>query len=162
MSIYQESNALDPYAWRNAWEPVLEAIEEAMDVSGLSPEDRAALATLHDSAAVHTSRRRINPSDFTPRRVNAAVIPHGYGSRPWEDQEALLASADSIKQLDLPPRYLNPLLRYGLCTVSELVELMARGECELMVIPRIGYSARLAIRAAVEKYTDVVDSGRNG
>jgi hypothetical protein len=87
---YDESFALSPFAWRDAWEPVLEAIEEAMDVPGLKPEDRAALSALHDEAAAHTSRRAISLDEL--RRVR-------WRKAEYADDAAWVATADATDGL---------------------------------------------------------------
>jgi hypothetical protein len=148
-----------------AWSMFADLAEFARELPGLSPDGVACMDRMH-LASLRAAGMLPAATDFTQRQATDTVIAYRYGDRSWNDREAMLAGADSIKHLDLPPRYLNPLLVHGLCTIPELVELMKRGERELMALPRIGNNACLAIQAAVEKFTDGaatgVDSGGAG
>jgi hypothetical protein len=63
---YGESTALDPFARWGAWPPVLDAIEAAMDTPGLPPDERAALADLHNQACVWVGERPVEVAPLPP------------------------------------------------------------------------------------------------
>lgn len=138
--MYEESYALDPYAHNHAWGPVLEAIEQAMDVPGLPPGDRAQLAGLYELAQPFAGREVITTANLDRGRVaqqgtlQAARGPGGI----FELRERLAPAHKGM---------IFPLVCAGYGTIDDI---RAATDSQLLWVNRVGPVGLRALREAIE------------
>jgi hypothetical protein len=133
---------------------VLEAIEEAMDVDGLTPWDRGRLADLHDRAAWHIGQQTKVPEEWLRE---GAVNP----ARALRDAlDAQSAFTDPLESAYLPGGTME-LSRFGvnwlvcrcLARSYRTVESVAAAtDADLLAVHRVGPVRLEQIRAAVAKH----------
>ena len=152
---------------REAWEIVLEAIEEAMDVEGLSLWDRGRLAELHSQAGWYIGRPQLTvPDEWTPRPLAEASAAAAW-LRPAPGASAatrarlatLSARADiayraggtvTLVECGLNADLASKLaFRYKLATIAEIEQL---SDTELLSLDGIGAKRLAMIRAAVTQW----------
>lgn len=165
--FYEPTSAMDPHAWHDAWPPVLDAVREAMDVPGLPPADRAALARIYETAEPFAGRNVIRPPASGPRRrrtlpellksvqggheveVDGAAL----GQRIEQDA-AIVEGPGGIQELvpHLGARHVqiyHLLYRAGVLTVDEVRRM---SDADLLKLDRIGPVRLSALRAALAAY----------
>jgi RNA polymerase alpha subunit len=139
--------------WR-AFEPILDAIEEAFDVDGLSATERNALSALYNLVAPILGERPLYvPTEWRLERgIDRQIMRQieqdvDYETRRTADR-SLVNGPDGIAQLGLSARVINPLVGAGVRTVAELRALMADEE-RLRFVHNIGAGRIAQIREAL-------------
>lgn len=154
----ERSHALDPYAPREAWPPVLAAIEEAMDVPGLAPTDRGKLAELYEAAQPYAGERVIHPADASGERGQLLESLRKIGGMPTEAERGAWREAQGIADGPGGLHELRPLLgkgRYRVCAVLRdhdiltVAQVAAASDAELLSMRGIGPVALRDLREAV-------------
>jgi hypothetical protein len=159
--MIDESPALDPYAWQEAWTPVLEALWEAMDVPGLPPADRAALANMHDDASTWTNHRRVSPADFTNRRRASPATRKAERER----KVRAVCGPGGLKELlgagELTAATFWVLFNADVLTVDHVRRLAeSDGHRDLYAVKDIGRGRVAKILKALDRHAEAVRDGR--
>jgi hypothetical protein len=149
-----ETSAADYARW-HAFEPVLEAIEEAFDIDGLHATDLTVLASLYELAGPMLGRRPLRvPSSWTTQGNRSSDDDH-------HERRGIVHGRGGIAELwsrgILPYRTCEHLIDTGVWTVKQFVELYgsssaygsgARSLCEL---PAVGRPTEAKIRAELAR-----------
>jgi hypothetical protein len=114
-----------------AWGVVLDAIEEAMDVEGLSPFDRGRLAMFHEVAAWYVGAGLVMPDDWSACRYTGEFAAVGPGG---------------VLELEA---FGSTLWRAGF---GRIADVAAASDEDLLAIRGVGPKRLPLIRAAVERY----------
>ena len=152
-----ESSAYRHDARWDAFEPVREAIEEAMDVPGLSPEGRADLAAMHHVAASWCGARSIViPLELTPGDTRPPTWAEMQASTSYQASERSRAPGglEELFPHGWPGRLLpalRGLLAAGVGTIDELLDLMG-DEDRVLAIRGIGPTRRVALLHALHDH----------
>lgn len=126
-------------AERTAWRMVLAAIEAAIDVEGLQPFDRGALAELHAHAAWYTGASGMTiPPTPSPTRH-----PHA----PSVDGDVSELARHGVDATTLAVLIYTARLRH-------IEQLERQSDADLLSVHRIGPARLNAIRAALKRYRD--------
>jgi hypothetical protein len=124
-------------AEREAWGVVLDAIEQAIDVSGLQLFDRGRLAALHERAAWHIGiGKLVIPADWSASSRRDVIV----GSGAVNELGPFGVDAQTLAALTYDAR------------LVEIEQIERRTDAELLRIPRIGPKRLQAIREAIERY----------
>jgi hypothetical protein len=134
----------------NAWWPVLDAIEDAIDdVDGLHPNDRSALCLMHDLACTYAGEP-VSPEIETPPVPLSVPDPEGDVRDRLTEAAARLGGID---ELNLSPRTRGALLRqhpmFARDDAVTIAGLAAMTDAEILSITRIGPKALREIREAL-------------
>lgn len=164
----QYEDPIDPKAWQLAWLPVLDAIADAMDVPGLSPDDRGRMARLYE----HAERAIGLQPLISPDKPKPLA--------PWENQSFLRAvgvSEDDALRVEMElerrrtasgPGGVKELTQYIDVRGDEVVRKLWRDpngpltidalnratDHELLSIDGIGPARLKVLRESVQRYRD--------
>jgi hypothetical protein len=137
-----------------AWSMVLAAIEAAIDVDDLPPDDGAVFAHLHDFASRQSGSDPIAiPADLALSVEQTAASRDGARERRRRWEAATVEGG--IFSLDLPTAAAYALMRAGYVTVDALPDDVD----PLRALRGVGPKSMHVIRAAVEKRAANAEAG---